>query len=35
MTIIKKNMILDEVLETWQSALGDDFIAYKNHVIAC
>ena len=31
MTIIKKNMILDEVLETWQSALGDDFIAYKNH----
>ena len=31
MAIIKKNMILDEVLETWQSALGHDFIAYKNH----
>ncbi len=31
MSIIKKNMIVDEVLEAWQSALGDDFIAYKNH----
>lgn len=31
MSIIKKNMILDEVLETWQSALGRDFVAYKNH----
>ena len=31
MSIIKKNMIVDEVLEAWQSALEDDFLAYKNH----
>ena len=31
MIIIKKNMILDEVLETWQHALGADLLAYQNH----
>jgi len=31
MIIIKKNMILDEVLETWQNALGADLLAYQNH----
>lgn len=31
MIIIKKNMILDDALETWQDALGADFTAYKNH----
>ncbi len=31
MIIIKKNMMLDDVLATWQEALGADFNAYHNH----
>lgn len=31
MEIIKKHILLDEILSKWQTDLGDDALAYKNH----